>query len=64
MATYERVLWIEWDDLENAYMSNLGHTWKKYEDIPQEYHSLVKPMKPTPRRFRAKNPIQHLHYRH
>lgn len=57
--TVDFMEWIEWDDLESAYMSNLGHTWKKYNDIPQEYHSLVKPMKPAPKRFKAKTPYHH-----
>ena len=49
----ETIQSIEWDDLENAYLSDLGHTWKKYEDIPEEYRHLVKPPKHVPKNFKA-----------
>lgn len=48
----EPMEWIEWDDLESAYLTNRGETYKKIEHIPAEYHHLVKSVPNIPCRFR------------
>lgn len=42
--------WIVWSEYENAYLSNLGHTWKKFEHIPHDYRHLVNSPRPSKRR--------------
>lgn len=54
----ESVVWIVWSDRERAYVTNLGHSWKKYNHIPEEYRHLVKLLKPTPTR----HPTRSLHH--
>jgi hypothetical protein len=55
----DTIEWIVWSIYEHAYLSNLGHTWKKYNDIPEEYHSLVKDIPVTTRKsVRGNKPIK------
>ena len=41
------ITFISWDWLENRYIDNLGTCYKTLEEIPQNYHHLVKPIKPV-----------------
>lgn len=50
---------IQWDDIENAYVSNNGRIYKEIEDIPVEYKPhIVKPKKVQPIHINKSKPIK------
>lgn len=49
----EPLEWIEWDDLEQAFFTNHGETYKSFEDIPEEHHDIVRPISQIPTHFRG-----------